>query len=33
VNDSIKVKFINTLRQTQAKSAFAEDIKALASTH
>jgi hypothetical protein len=32
-NDSIKVKFINTLRQTQAKSAFAEDIKALASAH
>jgi hypothetical protein len=32
-NDSIKVKFINTLRQTQAKSAFAEDLKALASAH
>jgi hypothetical protein len=32
-NDSIKVKFINTLRQTQAKSAFAEDIRTLASTH
>ena len=32
-NDAIKVKFINTLRQTQAKSAFAEDLKALASAH
>lgn len=30
-NDAIKVKFLSTLRQTQAKSAFAEDIKALAS--
>lgn len=32
-NDSIKVKFIATLRQTQAKSAFAPDIQALASAH
>ena len=32
-NDAIKVKFINTLRQTQSKSAFAEDLKALASAH
>jgi hypothetical protein len=32
-NDAIKVKFVNTLRQTQAKSAFAEDLKALASGH
>jgi hypothetical protein len=30
-NDSVKLKFIQTLRQTQAKSAFAEDLKALAS--
>jgi hypothetical protein len=30
-NDAVKVKFIQTLRQTQAKSAFAEDLKALAS--
>jgi hypothetical protein len=32
-NDAIKVKFVTTLRQTQAKSAFAEDLKALASAH
>ena len=32
-NDSIKVKFINTLRQTQAKSAFAPDLHAIASAH
>ena len=32
-NDAIKVKFINTLRQTQAKSAFAPDLQALASAH
>lgn len=30
-NDAVKVKFIQTLRQTQAKSAFAEDLKALAA--
>jgi hypothetical protein len=30
-NDAVKVKFIQTLRQTQAKSAFAEDLKALAT--
>jgi hypothetical protein len=30
-NDAIKVKFVQTLRQTQAKSAFAEDLKAIAS--
>ena len=30
-NDAIKVKFLTTLRQTQAKSAFAEDLRALAS--
>lgn len=29
-NDEVKMKFIATLRQTQAKSAFAEDLKALA---
>lgn len=30
-NDAVKVKFVNTLRQTQAKSVFAEDLKAMAS--
>jgi len=30
-NDAVKVKFIQTLRQTQGKSAFAEDLRALAS--
>ena len=29
-NDEVKVRFISTLRQTQAKSAFAEDLKRLA---
>ena len=29
-NDAIKVKFVQTLRQTQAKSAFAEDLKSIA---
>lgn len=29
-NDAVKVKFVATLRQTQAKSAFAEDLKTLA---
>jgi hypothetical protein len=32
-NDAVKVKFIQTLRQTQAKSAFASDIQALASDY
>jgi hypothetical protein len=32
-NDAVKVKFINTLRQTQGKSVFAEDLKALASDY
>ena len=32
-NDAVKVKFIQTLRQTQAKSAFAPDIQALASDY
>ncbi|HUI99628.1 MAG TPA: hypothetical protein VLY46_05290 [Usitatibacter sp.] len=30
-NDEVKVKFIETLRETQAKSAFAEDLKRLAA--
>jgi hypothetical protein len=30
-NDAVKVKFISTLRQTQAKSVFAEDLRHLAS--
>jgi hypothetical protein len=32
-NDAVKVKFVNTLRQTQAKSAFAADLQALASDY
>ena len=32
-NDAVKVKFITTLRQTQAKSVFAEDLKTLASDY
>ena len=32
-NDAIKVKLVGTLRQTQAKSAFAEDLKRLALGH
>jgi hypothetical protein len=32
-NDAVKVKFVNTLRMTQAKSVFAEDLKALASDY
>lgn len=32
-NDAVKVKFVNTLRQTQAKSAFAADIQGLASDY
>ena len=32
-NDAVKVKFVNTLRQTQAKSVFAEDLKALAADY
>ena len=32
-NDAVKVKFVNTLRQTQAKSVFAEDLKGLASDY
>jgi hypothetical protein len=30
-NDAVKVKFVSTLRQTQAKSVFAEDLKSLGS--
>jgi hypothetical protein len=29
-NDAVKVRFVTTLRQTQARSAFADDLKALA---
>lgn len=32
-NDAVKVKFVNTLRQTQGKSVFAEDLKALAADY
>jgi hypothetical protein len=32
-NDAVKVKFITTLRQTQAKSVFSEDLKGLASDY
>ncbi|HSN21100.1 MAG TPA: hypothetical protein VLS49_10495 [Usitatibacter sp.] len=30
-NDEVKLRFVETLRRTQAKSAFAEDLKRLAS--
>jgi len=30
-NDSVKVRFVNTLRQTQAKSVFAADLRAMAA--
>jgi hypothetical protein len=32
-NDAVKTKFISTLRQTQVKSVFAEDLKAIASNY
>ena len=32
-NDAVKAKFITTLRQTQAKSVFAEDLKSIASAY
>jgi len=32
-NDAVKVKFIQTLRQTQAKSYFAPDLQAIASDY
>jgi hypothetical protein len=30
-NDAVKVQFVSTLRQTQSKSVFAQDLKSLAS--
>jgi hypothetical protein len=30
-NDAVKAKFVTTLRMTQAKSVFAEDLKTIAS--
>jgi hypothetical protein len=32
-NDAVKTKFVSTLRQTQAKSVFAEDLKSIASNY
>ena len=32
-NDAIKLKFVNTLRQTQGKSVFADDLKSLAADY
>jgi hypothetical protein len=32
-NDSIKVKFVTTLRQTQGKSVFADDLRSLAADY
>jgi hypothetical protein len=32
-NDAVKVKFVQTLRQTQGKSAFAPDLQAIASDY
>jgi len=32
-NDAVKARFLKTLRETQAKSAFAQDLKALASEY
>lgn len=32
-NDAIKVRFVTTLRQTQGKSVFAEDLRSLASSY
>jgi hypothetical protein len=32
-NDAIKVKFVTTLRQTQGKSVFAEDLRGLAASY
>jgi len=32
-NDAVKVKFVNTLRQTQAKSQFAADLRAIAQDY
>lgn len=32
-NDAVKVKFVNTLRHTQAKSVFAQDLRAIAADY
>ena len=32
-NDAVKVQFVNTLRQTQAKSVFAGDLRAIAADY
>ncbi len=32
-NDAVKAKFVATLRQTQAKSVFADDLKSIASSY
>ena len=32
-NDAVKLKFVSTLRQSQGKSVFAEDLKALAAEY
>ena len=32
-NDAVKAKFVSTLRQTQAKSVFAEDLKSIAASY
>jgi hypothetical protein len=32
-NDAVKVRFVNTLRETQGRSVFADDLKALASDY
>lgn len=32
-NDAVKAKFLKTLRETQAKSAFAQDLRSLASEY
>jgi hypothetical protein len=32
-NDAVKARFISTLRSTQAKSQFAEDLKQMASDY
>ena len=32
-NDAVKLKFVSAMRQSQGKSVFAEDLKALASDY
>jgi hypothetical protein len=32
-NDAVKIKFVSALRQSQVKSVFAEDLKALAADY